>query len=566
METMPVTFPGYSSRSAWTFLCSPGNGAGLLIATIEGVRVLTLEGEDILSISWTHFSVNRSDTGCDTDHQGLHGRDRVRSDRHLYKRKRLVLSHCGDKITGGAESSKKSHAVKIPAFKELELKVRILMLGFLGFLLSIKSDRYFPLPDTLPGPLFQLLLIPLTLSFFFSVYCFLRPRIVSRIFPILNRVSCLKLAVAISLVYLGMTGILLLVQGTWYASFGYALNLPVTVLFIGVIGVIFVYLSLTDHVPEIFFGTALSAYAGIYLLSIVSFPLHPARSDMLPLIISGCRSVLSGMTPYGYHDIPHHLIFTYLPGMWLPYIPGVAFGIDPRFTSLSCVLLAALVLAWATRKESDSALLLIPVFILTPYLAYRHEIYLGVVFLLLAAAYALYRGGWMRSCGAVFGYALATYQFIWVIFPFFVVSIYRKSGPARALHVMGIGICVALVLILPFFVSAPGLFLEGIYGHWDYFYVANINLAYFISFLVPWQHLSLLQAITVLILLGAAARSMDPADLWGWMAAVLLLFIALNRNIEIYFYLLVLLLLVMHGIAKGGPLELSGDDRDTLQE
>jgi hypothetical protein len=30
------------------------------------------------------------------------------------------------------------------------IKVRILTLALLGFLLSVKSDRYFPLPENLP--------------------------------------------------------------------------------------------------------------------------------------------------------------------------------------------------------------------------------------------------------------------------------------------------------------------------------------------------------------------------------------------------------------------------------
>jgi hypothetical protein len=42
---------------------------------------------------------------------------------------------------------------------------------------------------------------------------------------------------------------------------------------------------------------------------------------------------------------------------------------------------------------------------------------------------------------------------------------------------------------------------------------------------------------------------MDPEDCWGWMATALVLFIALNRVINVYFYLIVLLLLVMHGIS-----------------
>jgi hypothetical protein len=135
----------------------------------------------------------------------------------------------------------------------------------------------------------------------------------------------------------------------------------------------------------------------------------------------------------------------------------------------------------------------------------------------------------------------------------------------RALISTGIGIGVAIVFILPFFLSSPDNFLEGIYGHWDYFYVSNINLAYFVSFLIPWKLLIILQGIILLIILAIAMRIMDPDDMWGWMAVALLLFIALNRNIEIYFYILVLLLLLMHGITVSRHHQVSGENGDPLQ-
>lgn len=438
------------------------------------------------------------------------------------------------------------------------------MLGILGFVLSIKSDRYFPFPENLPEPVFQLLLIPFTLIFFTAVFCFLKPGIVPQIFSFLDRISGLRLSIAISLVFLGMTGMLLVVQEVRYASFGYALHVPIAVLLLAGTSLVFVYLFLRNQAPPLFFHTALIAYIGTYLLSIVSFPLHPARSDMLPLIVSGCRSFLSGITPYGYHNIPHHLIFTYLPGMWLPYLPWVALDRDPRLMSLLCIVLAVLLLAWSNSKGRETAYLLLPVFILTPYLAYRHETYLGVLFLVLALASILYQRSKWLSCGAVFGYALATYQFSWVIFPFFVVAAFRKTGIFRALVSMGVGIGVALALILPFFLSSRGDFLGGIYGHWQYVFVPNINLSYFASFIVPWEYMIVLQGVVIGAILAISLRRMEPGEMWGWMAVGLLFFISLNRIIEVYFYLLVLLLLAIHGIAVSERTGGSGNNGNYL--
>ncbi|MDD1711482.1 MAG: hypothetical protein LUQ37_11335 [Methanoregulaceae archaeon] len=252
--------------------------------------------------------------------------------------------------------------------------------------------------------------------------------------------------------------------------------------------------------------------------------------------------------------------------MWLPYLPAVALGADPRLINLLCVIFAVIIIILTSQEGRVSAILLLPVFLLTPYLAYRHEIYLGVVILVLSVVFALFQRKQWLACGAFFGYAIATYQFSWVIFPFFVISIFKKSGIIKALSSMVVGIGVSLMIILPFFLSSPDMFLEGVYGHWNYFYVSNINIAYFLSFLLPWNFLIVIQGIILLIVLTIAIKTMDPDDMWGWMAGALLLFIALNRNIESYFYLLVLFLLLLHGIAVSGYQPVSKEKVDSLGE
>jgi hypothetical protein len=433
--------------------------------------------------------------------------------------------------------------------EDREIKVRILTLGLLGFLLSVKSDRYFPLPENLPEPVFQAVLIPYTLLFFAAVIVFLRPGIPGDMISFLDRVSAIRLTTGIILVFEAMTLILLVVQNIRYASFGYHLNIPVTIVLFSLIGIALLVLLVRDATPDLIFFIALAAFTATYLLSIVSFPLHPQRSDMLPLIVSGCQSFLAGVTPYGYHTIPHHLIFTYLPGMWIAYLPAVASGADPRMMNLICIIISALILAYTVRDSKKDTLLLLPVFLLTPYLQYRHEIYLGVLFCVLSVVFILgLRNRWLVSSAAS-GYALATYQFTWVIFPVGMIAAYRKWGMKKA----GIGfltaIAVFLAIILPFFVNSPEYFIKGIYGHWLYVDIPSVNLSYLVSLIVPWDLMIFVQGVVIAIVLAVAMRKMDPDDCWGWMAAALVLFIALNRVIEVYFYLIVMFLLVLHGIS-----------------
>jgi len=447
------------------------------------------------------------------------------------------------------EPMEKNIPDRVPDSEEQDIKIRILMLGLLGFLLSIKSDRYFPFPEGLFEPLFQLLLLPYTLCFFLFVIVFLKPSILREKLGYLSRVSSLRIAAAIALVFEGMTFVLLIIQDIHYAQFGYHLTIPLVVILFAAIGVNLGFFFVYDRWPSHFFGATLIAYGTTCLVSIASFPLHPQRSDMLPLIVSGSRSFLSGMTPYGFHDIPHHIVFTYLPGMWLAYVPSVALRADPRLMNLICILASVLILAYSIRDRGESVILLIPIFLLTPYLQYRHELYLGVLFLALSIAFAFFlRNRWLAASVA-FGYALATYQFAWVIFPFALVSLFRKYGRAKALTSLVIAVGIALVIVLPFFLLTPHEFMAGIYGHWLYVDVPTINLSYLVSLIVPWDLMIAVQGIVVLLFLIMAMRTMDPRDVWGWMAGVLLVFIALNRVVEVYFYLLVLLLLVFHGIA-----------------
>ena len=399
--------------------------------------------------------------------------------------------------------------------EDRQIKIRILMLGLLGFLLIIKSDRYFPLPENLPEPIFQLILIPYTLVFFICVFLFLKPQILENKLSVLNEISTIRLTAAIALVFEFIVFILLNVENRWYASFGYNLNIPITIALFIAIGATFTYLFIRDRSPKILFYTALAAYTGTYLISIASFPLNPQRSDMLPLLVSGGRSFLNGITPYGYYDIPHHLIFTYLPGMWFAYLPAVILHADPRIINLICVVLSALIIVYLTKNGRNFAFLLVSIFLLVPYLQYRHEIYLGVFFLLLSIIYVFYtRNRWFVG-SAVFGYALATYQFAWIIFPFAIVSIFRKTGLRKAVVSLVIAIGIALIMILPFWLLTPDAFIGGVIGHWFYVDILAVNLSYIVSILVPWDLIIVVQCIVIVFLLLLAFENYESGRYLG---------------------------------------------------
>ena len=442
--------------------------------------------------------------------------------------------------------------------EDKKMKIRILALAVLGLLLSVKSDRYFPLPDRLSEPIFQIILLPYTCLFLIAFIIFIKPEIAEAHLSVIDRISAVRLTAVIILIFEVMAFALLIVQDIRYAPFGYHLDIPVAVLLFAFISAVLLYQLIRGASPDHLFFIALAGYIGTYLLSIDSFPLHAQRSDMLPLILSGCQSFLAGMTPYGYHDLlyhPPHQVFTYLPGMWMAYLPATAFGVDLRFMNLISVVLSALILAYSARRSSDHSILLVPVFLLTPYLQYRHEIYLGVLFLILSIVFFLDRNDRMWTSSIASGYALAVYQFVWVIFPFIVVSAFKRWGMKKAIANSLIAVVIALIIVLPFLLDSPEEFIAGVYGNWFYVDTPTVNLSYLISRVVPWDWMIVVQGMVISAIFVLAVQRMEPRDRWGWMAGALLLFIAMNRVINVYFYLIILLLLVMHGILAGASSE-----------
>ena len=163
-------------------------------------------------------------------------------------------------------------------------------------------------------------------------------------------------------------------------------------------------------------------------------------------------------------------------------------------------MVSTLILAYCVRGPRKLTPLLLPVFILTPYLQYRHEMYLGVLFLVLSIVFALCsRNRWLLSSVAA-GYALSVYQFTWVLFPVGVIAAFKKWGIKKAGIGLLISVALALIIILPFFLTAPVDFIRGIYGNWLYIDTPTVNLFYFLSLLVPWNLMVVIQGIVLAII------------------------------------------------------------------
>jgi hypothetical protein len=218
----------------------------------------------------------------------------------------------------------------------------LVLLAFMMLLLTVKSDRNFPFPR-MPETTFQLVLIPYTICFLLAAFFLLVPEKTPRFLRrIEKKIAPVRLALYIVTLFEGIALVLLFIQNWRYAGFGYALNIPLTGCVFVILGAVLVVLWTRKNTrPRHLFFFAVVAYTLTGLISLVSFPLNPGRSDMFEYIVYAGTYFLKWINPYSlYHlaAIPPFKQFTYLPGLWLSYLPAVVLTFDPRFINIAGVL------------------------------------------------------------------------------------------------------------------------------------------------------------------------------------------------------------------------------------
>lgn len=195
--------------------------------------------------------------------------------------------------------------------------------------------------------------------------------------------------------------------------------------------------------------------------------------DMLPLVQYAGEAFLEGRNPYtilfyANHDLP----LTYLPVMWLTYLPTLVLGVDLRWTSIAATAIIAIVISRWSARAADGGRRLHPamVAVATAFL-FQPEVFWNAVHgepivywlwlvLLLDAIQA--RRPW---CAALLlGILLGARHFSILFVPFaslwFLAS--RSHFRIGLLRVLVAG-TLGCLIVMPFFVSNPDSFLYGVY-------------------------------------------------------------------------------------------------------
>ncbi len=425
--------------------------------------------------------------------------------------------------------------------------IRFLALLVLALVLSVKGDGSFPLPSSTPEVLVQAVTLGLGILFAAAALLFARPDGVLRRVPALSRpvppwgaaAACSGLAVASALI--------VQFSSVHYAPFGYVSGPRIVLLCLVVsVGLLFAAARAPGR-PMLFLLAACLSTLLFAAFSIRHFPLHLDRSDMFLLIEAATARLRAGLDPYTTYPALGGVPLTYLPGLWGAYVPGLVLGLDPRWTHYAALVLAVLCIQRTTapaRRPAAAALL--AVFIMTPYLVYRHEIYPGVFWLTLALTFCALARGRFLLAGLAFGWSLSAYPFAWILGPLLLIGVARRWGARPAVIASVSALAVAAAVVIPFLVRSPR-FAECVIGWWaDKSEFSGFNLGFWLLPLVGLAGLRVLQIAAIVPFYAVAAIKRPGLSSLAALGAGLLFFVFLfNSIVWVYFYATVVLLLVV---------------------
>ncbi len=422
-------------------------------------------------------------------------------------------------------------------------------------LVSLVSDGWSDKPSPV---LHQVLLLPVSFAFVWVLLAILwpEPRQVAITVPPSSRRTDWILALLICEL---LSGLLFVAEGRHFRQFGYHLTYVSCFLVCAVIG------ALTWNYFRVRTGLALlylvaGAYAAGLLLAIRDFPLNYLRSDMLPVIGWADGRLLHRLNPYGTMHVGARLYdFPYLPGMPVAFLPAAWIGVDLRWATLCYVLFTvALIFGCSLPRSRWYVAFSIGLFLLCPFLQYRHDLYLQPHWLALTLAVVLMQRGRYNWSAFVWGMGCGIYQLSWVVLPFFFLNAYQRGSWRELFKLVAPATAGFLCIAGPFLPVAAAQVASNTVGQWSrmpHAIAEPMNLSFWLTYLIRpaqlrWVQAIVLSTLFVLSVWRGACRSL--CDTLRWMAIALAIFIPLNVLVDGYFYLTLLLMLLLYLCAANG--------------
>ncbi len=356
-----------------------------------------------------------------------------------------------------------------------------------------------------------------------------------------------------------------------FAFLGYGIRSGTGFAFLFVLAFLTGLVTVRGVTPKRLLMLSIGLYGFGVLLAILSFPLNYLRSDMLPVIVWADTNLLHHISPYATMFVGGRVYdFPYLPGMLVAYLPFIAAGLDPRFASIVALDLAATFAFRAALPEHRlKTVCLLGVFLLCPFLQFRHDLYLQPHWLTLFGAFLLMQRRRWVGAAFVLGLGMAIYQFSWIILPFVLLNGFWRRGWRESVKLALAAAAGMLLLVAPFLRSALARISSNTVGQWGRFEHAiadPINLSYWITYVIHPDKLLRLQAILMVALFVGCVvmrRCSTLEDTLRWTVVALTVFILCNSIVDGYFYLMLLVPMLLFTLVANGwlanPAELASE-------
>lgn len=208
----------------------------------------------------------------------------------------------------------------------------------------------------------------------------------------------------------------------------------------------------------------------MFVYLIARIPHDVGGGDMLQIIDFAARDLLNGKNPFQPYltvsgkEVP----FGYWPGIWLPYVPLVALGVDMRVLNL-CLFGLLLLLFWKATGGGERgarilSIVLLPFLLSSQILQMIISGHLWLYWLLVSAALWFVTGKRYHAAAVLLGLCLATRPTVlFVAGPVFAYVWSRESlGLSLRCGVIALG--VALALNAPFYFIYGDDFVRNSYG------------------------------------------------------------------------------------------------------
>ena len=319
---------------------------------------------------------------------------------------------------------------------------------------------------------------------------------------------------------------------------------------------------------------AFAAIGVIFVVSaarqIASVPIALQNTgDMLPLIQRAVTNFLHGVNPYRGYRIALEVHLTYLPGLWMTYIPAELAKVDYRWTGVVADL-AILAVLWrwcerireglADRPEELRVVFTIQSLALTAlfFLSAGQRWFVPLMhtppWWLWLSLFAYWAAtGREERASLMLGLCCASRQTAFVLLPIWLIYLWTRRRDRLPTH-LTLYAAPLVVLLLPFFLWNPREFLFGTVSwyrissalSWGFLAESNARTFGLTSILYALgllRYSVVAQVAGLAVIFASAARTVsDVADVFRWMCWALLWFSMTSYVPYAYLYLPVFLL------------------------